>query len=297
MEKTSRYRSKKISKDEMNAISEKVDKRFEEFLKLGKYKEVLLVMGNLSRYSLKNQLYLMWQKPEVTTVHGLREWNKLGRQVKRGEKGLKIYFPLRGKQEGETGEEIRCYGFKAGYVFDLSQTEGEELSVFRFDEKALVKDKEKILNGLSEAASNYGYSIRRVGEIELGQDCYGLCSHRDKEILIKENLGDLQEISTTIHECGHALAHGSCRSDFQGLTPMEKREIKEVEAESIACIVCTYLGIETENFNFSYISGWAKGDISKFRKNLNVVSGCAKTIIESIENEFEGQFMGGKMQI
>lgn len=292
MEKANRYRSKRISKDEMNAISEKVDKRFEEFLKLGKYKEVLLVMGNLSRYSLKNQLYLMWQKPEVTTVHGLREWNKLGRHVKRGEKGLRIYFPLRDKQEGEMGKEARCHGFKAGYVFDLSQTEGEEISVFRFDEKALVKDKGKILNGLLGAAASYGYSIRKARENELSQGCYGLCSHRDKEILIKENLGDLQEISTTIHECGHALAHGSNRSDFQGLTSMEKREIKEVEAESIACIVCSYLGLETENFNFSYISGWAKGDISKFRKNLTIVNDCAKTIIEAIENEFEGCSMG-----
>jgi hypothetical protein len=66
---------------------------------------------------------------------------------------------------------------------------------------------------------------------------------------------------------------------------MEKKEIKEYEAESIACVVCTYLGLDTQNFNFSYIAGWTDGDIDKFRKNLGLISKYAKTIIKGIDKE------------
>ena len=58
-----------------------------------------------------------------------------------------------------------------------------------------------------------------------------------------------------------------------------------MEAESIACVVCTHLGLDTKDFNFSYITGWAEGDIRKFRKNLDVISKHARTLIDGIEKE------------
>ncbi len=276
-----RNQSSKIGQEEMDSLTEMVDERFASFLKEGRYKDVLILMGNLSSYSLRNQLFILSQKEEATTVHGLRGWNKLGRFVKKGEKGIKILQPIRKKKEGE--EEKSCLGFRVGYVFDLSQTDGEELRAFRFDEEALVEKKEAIIYGLKGVAQKHGYRLAYASEKELGKDCYGLCDHKAKLIKVKERLGDVQEISTLAHECGHALAHASPRSDFEGLLNSEKREIKEVEAESIACIVCAYLGLETENFNFSYIASWAKGDIAKFRKNLDLVSNCAKELINSIK--------------
>ena len=264
-------------------LSEEMEERFSFFLREGRYKDVLLAMGNLSSYSLSNQLYILFQKGDATTVHGLKAWNRLGRRVRKGEKGIKIYQPSRRKKEGEGEEET--VRFKVGYVFDLSQTEGEEVRAFRFDEKALVKGKAKILKGIKKAGESAGYCFEEAGEEELGEGCFGCCDHRERRIRIRERLGDVQEISTSVHECAHALAHGHERKDFEGLAVLERREIKEIEAESIACIVCAYLGLDTEEFNFSYIASWAKGDIVKFRKNLDVVSLYAKEIIKSIEEE------------
>ncbi len=276
-----KHQGKRMSEEEMDSLREKVDGRFASFLKEGRYKDVLLSMGNLSSYSLTNQLYILSQKPEATTVRGLRGWNKLGRFVKKGEKGIKILQPIRRKKE--EGEEKSCLGFRMGYVFDLSQTEGEELETFTLDGEALVESKGKIKEGMRNVVEKEGYRLTYASKEELGENCYGLCNHKAKTIKLREGLSDLQEISTLAHECGHALAHGSSREDFEGLLPSERREIKEVEAESIACIVCAYLGLDTENFNFSYIASWASGDIKKFRKNLELVSRCAKELINGIK--------------
>lgn len=281
---------KKISKEEMDELTKRIDDEFQTFIKEGKYKDVLLSMGNLGKYSMNNQLYIIVQFPQAKTVNGLRKWNSFGRFVRKGEKAIRIFKPIIGKNEKEESSDSEkriLKGFQTGYVFDISQTEGEEVNVFKFDEEQIISNKNEILASLEKIADTYGYKIINCDLSEFDEDCYGLCNHNKHEIMIRSSLGDLQEISTTIHELGHALAHSKPREDFEGLSPKEKREIKEVEAESIACIVCSYLGLDTKNFNFSYISAWAEGDIRKFRKNMDTISKFANLIIEGIEEGIE----------
>ncbi len=281
--------AKRISKEEMDSLTKEIDKKLYDFIKEGKYKDVLVSMGNLGKYSVNNQLYILIQKPEARTLNGLRKWNSYGRNVKKGEKGIRIFKPIICKKKENDGKEKKCVkGFQTGYVFDVSQTEGKEIDVFRFDESKIVESKEKILGSLKETAKENGYKFEYVSKEEMEEDCYGLCNHSTKEIKILKGLSDLQEISTSVHELGHALAHSQYREDFAGLTLKEKREIKEVEAESIACIVCSYLGLDTQNFNFSYIVGWSNGDVSKFRNNLDRISKYANTIIDHL-NEINGE--------
>ena len=252
------FRPKRISWKEMNQITQEIELKLKEFIREGKYKEVLMAMGNLSRYSLNNQIYILMQNPDAKTVHGVKAWNNLGRTIKKGEKAIRIFAPIiksedkldeNGKPTGIRKDVL--HGYRRGYVFDISQTDGKELDVFKFDENKVVENKPAILLGLSDVIEDCGYGMEYVSKEELGEGCYGLCDHKNKMIKSLGGMGDLQEISTTIHECGHMLAHSAYREDFEGLTPMEKREIKEVEAESIACVVCSHLGLDTENFNFS----------------------------------------------
>ena len=302
-ENKKQYKTKRITKKEMEDLTKEIDVKLYEFIKEGKYKDVLISMGNLGNYSLNNQIYIIMQNPNAQTVHGLKSWNNLGRHISKGEKAITIFKPIIVKGEEEikdkdgnkildddgkpkTKQGYYCKGFQAGYVFDISQTQGKQIDTFKFDEDKLVEDKDKILNALRNTIESYGFSISYATKEELGDGCYGLCNHQTNEIKILEGMSDLQEISTTVHECGHALAHSAYREDFEGLTVKEKREIKEVEAESIACVVCTYLGLDTQNFNFSYITGWADGDISKFRKNLDIISKHARTLIQGIEQEY-----------
>jgi antirestriction protein ArdC len=297
-----KFSPKHLGKEEMDLITRQVDEKLHDFMKDGKYKEVLIAMGNLGKYSLNNQIYILLQKPDAVTVHGMKKWNVMGRHVIPGEKSIKIFSPIiktvekeskdnegnpildkDGKPEKQRKQVV--VGFEQGYVFDVSQTDGKPLDVFKFDEKKAVENKDKILKGLADVVKEKGYTISYATAEELGQGVYGLCDRENHRIKILEGMSDLQEVSTTVHECGHALAHTDYRKDFEGLTPMEKKEIKEVEAESIACVVCTFLGLDTQNFNFSYIAGWSDGDIEKFEKNLDVISKHSKTLIGGIEKQ------------
>ena len=271
------------SKEKITSLLEEMESRFRLFLKEGHYKDVLLAMGNLSSYSFSNQLLILSQKTDATCVRGYGGWKKEGRQVKRGEKGILIFSPI--LKKGKEGAERTCVGFRAGYVFDLSQTEGKDLLDFRPDESKAVAMKKEIGRGLSKVVARRGYRVFEGEREELGEGCFGLCDHRKKEIKILKGLGDLQSISTLAHECAHALAHGTERDDFAGLLPSEKRGIKEIEAESIAFVVTSFLGLDVSAFNFAYIASWSEGDLGKMKKNLEVVSRCAKELIQGIQEE------------
>lgn len=291
------------SKEEREKILQDIDKKLLEFINSDKYKDVLLMMGNLGKYSLTNQMYILLQNENATTVAGMKEWNYKGRSVIPGEKSIKIFAPLMEKEtvflvdeEGnqlldedgnpKTKDTQKLKGFKQSYVFDISQTTGKELQAFKFDENTPVEDKETIIKGLLDVVGAKGYSFRYATEEELGKGCEGMCKYNPKEILVKEGLSDIQTVSVLVHECGHALAHGPYRDNFEGLKELPSRDIREVEAESIACVVCSYLGLDTDNYNFSYISGWAEGDISKFRRNMDRISMYSGDLIDGIDNAF-----------
>lgn len=281
-----KYKTNKNTKDEMNELTKRIDEGLVKFIKEGKYKEVLMSIGNLSNYSLNNQLYILLQNDKAKTIYGIKKWNTLGRRIKEGEKALKIFAPII-KRIDDSEEEIKVLGYKRESVFDISQTEGKELDVFKFDETIVVDNKNIIIDALIDTIAKYGFSVNFVSIEELGEGVFGLCNHKEKEIKISDNLSDLQEISTLVHECGHALAHHENRVDFKGLTKKEMRQIKEVEAESISCIVSSYLSLDTQNFNFSYITAWSNADIKLFRRNLDLISKYAKVLIDGINNEFE----------
>lgn len=298
------YAVKPYSQEEIDRILGEIDEKLTEFIKSDKYKDVLLKMGNLGRYSFTNIIYILLQNPNATHVKGMKQWNYAGRSIKSGEKSIQIFAPIKETvitevvtEDGdpmldEHGNKITkkreiVKGFKPSFVFDISQTKGKELQAFIMDENTPVEQKDLIMKGLTEAVEKKGFTVGYADEKMLGKGCYGLCNHKEKKILLLEGMSDLQTVSTMVHESGHALAHGPYRSGFEGLTAKEKREIKEVEAESIACVVCYHLGLDTENFNFSYISGWADGDITKFRKNMDIIGQYSGELIGSISNAFE----------
>ena len=270
----------------IDKIIKEIDDGLVKFIKDGKYKEVLMSISNLNKYSLNNQLYILTQFPNAKTVYGIKGWNKLERHVKKSEHAIKIFCPIIKKEIEENEKKEKIVGYRSKNVFDISQTEGKELDVFRFDQNMVIENKYEIEKSIIDYAKTIGFSVLFIDADTIEEDVYGLCDKTRKIIKVRNDLSPLQEVSTLIHECAHASAHSLYRVDFEGLTLKEKREIKEVEAESIACIVCAYLGLDTKNFNFSYITAWASGDIRKFRHNLEQIKYYAEKIIEGIENKF-----------
>ena len=92
----------------------------------------LAAIGRFHRYSLRNVMLIASQKPAATHVAGFHTWHKLGRFVKKGEKGILILAPIvrrknESAEQNETDESSTAVGFRAAYVFDISQTDGQEL--------------------------------------------------------------------------------------------------------------------------------------------------------------------------
>ncbi len=295
--------AKPFRKEEVERIMNEVDEKLEEFIKSGKYKDVLIMMGNLGKYSLTNQIYILLQNPNASFVNGMKGWNYLGRSIKKDEKAIKIFAPVKTVEdvmlEDENGNFITdedgaiktrkiavVKSCKPSFVFDVSQTKGKEIKAFKMDDKTTVEEKELIKAGLMSVVAKEGYSVSFASKEELGQGCYGLCNHKERKIFLLDGMSDLQEISTLVHECGHALAHNPYKAKFEGVMTLPDRDIKEVEAESIACVVCSHLGLDTKDFNFSYITGWAEGDITKFRKNMDVISRYSLELINGIDEAF-----------
>ena len=135
-------------------------------------------------------------------------------------------------------------GFKSVPVFDISQTEGEELPVFCHklsDNRPCVW-----IDRLSGVADLIGYSVRWT---ELPEGLNGDCSFDLRRIRVEARNSSAQQVKTLTHELAHALLH-------QGQTD---RRLAELEAESTAYVVCRRLGVDTGLYSFGYVASWAGG--------------------------------------
>ena len=214
------------------------------------YKQALNFKKKLHQYSFRNCLLIYLQCPTATTVAGYRMWQSFKRQVKKGETGIAIFAPiLKRELDPETGEEQkRLVGFKSSYVFDISQTTGEDLPTLPGPE--LLTDTndsiQSLIDKLESLIKNKGLKLERK---DTG-NALGLYSPTSKTILLRTDLPQLQQAKTLIHELAHALMHQAVDN--------KSRAICELEAESTAYLVCHSLNLDTSQYTFPYLLNWAE---------------------------------------
>lgn len=202
----------------------------------------LKAIGRFHRYSLHNVLLIAGQKADASYVAGFRTWNQLGRYVKKGEKGILILAPIvRRKTEhdedrNETSTAIA--GFRAAYVFDVSQTDGRELPQIG-TVRGEPREYRERLRGFSHAK---GISVEYSSEIAPAR---GTSSGGHIKLLPGQS--EAEEFSTLAHELAHELLH---RGDRRGNT---SRRMRETEAEATAFVVCYAIGLETGSAACDYI--------------------------------------------
>jgi antirestriction protein ArdC len=246
-------------------------------------------------YSFGNTLFIVLQKPSATRVAGLRTWNRLGRYVKRGEKGIMIFAPMFGKQkrlgslDGEqdlveegsaTAETDRTclIGFKAVYVYDISQTDGAEIT---YD--ALQGSTEFSVPGDVDVRSLSEW-IRRVSPVPvkfraISGNSKGYYDALADEIVLSDSLTDAEKPRTLIHEIAHKLSLSGNEHDMS----QEERPMAEVIAEGAAFVVCSYLGIDTAACSFSYVAAWGK-DLKKVMSWGSALLRVANRIIDLFDH-------------
>ncbi len=254
-------------------------------------RDYLAKIALFRNYSFGNTLFIVLQRPASTRVAGLRTWNRIGRRVKKGEKGIMIFAPMFGKEikqqpsyrEWEIAEEgnaatetggTRLIGFKAVYVYDISQTDGAEITC-------------DALQGSTEFAVSADLDVHSLFEWILQMSpvsvkfraipggSKGYYDALADEIVLSDSLTDIEKPRTLIHEIAHKLALSGNEHDMSH----EERPMAEVIAEGAAFVVCSYLGIDTAACSFSYVAGWGQ-DLKKIMSWGSAVMRVANKIID-----------------
>ena len=261
----------------------------------GEYKKLLDVMAKFPHYSLNNCMLIAMQRPEATLCQGFDGWKKMGRHVKKGEKGIKIIAPApytvqkevdkldsNGKpvidSDGEHVKETKEYqvmGFKAETTFDISQTDGKELPKIGVDELKGEVDRYEVLMSVLKDISPVP-----IGFEDIQSGAKGYYHTTDKRIAIQKDMGELQTVKTCLHEITHAMLHADAPAEIS-------KNRKELEAEGTACIVLKYMGYDTDAYSFPYLTGYTTdADMKELKASLNTIRRTSSRIITKIEDAY-----------
>ena len=226
------------------------------------------------RYSFGNVLLIAAQCHEATRVAGFNAWRKMNRFVRKGEKAIWILAPMVYKnadaEDGESDRVIR--GFKFVPVFDVAQTDGEELPSVcnRLDGDDPAGHYAQLVDGgRSPSASR----SRTTSSAAPRTATAPTSEHR---IRVEIRNTPAQRVKTLAHEIAHALLHENFKD----------RALAELEAESTAYVVCQALGIDTSDYSFGYVATWAGGGdeaIAGIKASCERIQKTAATILRAFE--------------
>ena len=280
--------------EELQQTLERLEEGVRDVFSSGRYAEYLAVMSRFHDYSLNNCLLIAMQRPGATLVAGYRAWqDKFDRHVRKGEHGIRILCPVivrasptgdSPREEDESSEEKapekRLAGFRMGTVFDVSQTEGKELPSLGIDElRGDVEGYEAVMGAIRKA-SRYPIVFE---DIEGGAKGY-FSRAEPKCIAIQEGMSQAQTLKTAVHELAHSVMHDVEPSRERASLP--DRGTREVQAESVAYVVSSWLGLDTSDYSFGYIASWSDGrDVSELRTSLDEIRSASHGIIDTIEKE------------
>jgi hypothetical protein len=211
-------------------------------------------------------------EPFPTYVAGFRQWQGLGRSVARGQSGYMIYAPVTGRlasarpadpgswrrlgrgEQPRPGETVRSrmVGVKPAYVFDVSQTTGEPL---REQPRPVLLEGQApagLWNGLAAQVSGRGFRLMAAPDAASLGGANGVSDFTARTVAVRADMDDAARVKTLAHELGHlALDHAG-----RGAAGMH-RGIGEVEAESVALMVCTAFGMDTSTYTVPYVASWS----------------------------------------
>ena len=288
-------------KAEMEQISKKLEQGVKDVFNGESFKKYLDFCAKLPRYSVNNQLLIMMQKPDATMCQSFTGWKDMNRTVRRGEKGIRILAPAPYKMEKEQdkldsfgskvldkdGEpvkekvEVTVNAFKPVSTFDISQTEGEPIPQIGVDELVGgVNGYETLLEAIKEAVK----VPIAFENIESGAK--GFYNIEENRIVVQEGMSEAQTVKTLLHEASHQALHSREAMEHSGEKKSQGQ--KEVEAESVAYVVCQHYGIDTSDYSFAYVATWsADKEVPELKASLDTIRRTASDLITKIDEKVQ----------
>ncbi len=253
------------------------------------WQNLLRISGSFHRYSPNNQLLLAVQGAEGL-VASFNTWKQITAtdghpcRIRKGETAVRVYAPIRGKQrelDEDTGElrPATVVGFKLVPVFHQGQlAEPPDLPA----QPKLLGGEDpppELWEAVAEQIAAAGFALDR-GPIEGPAGPKGVTNFLEKTVTVRDDLGSAQSLKTEIHELGHVLMHADAKQER-----MTSRDRIEVEAESVAYVVCDILGVDAGEYSIPYVANWAGADIQLVQDTAHRVLAAARTIVAGLENE------------
>lgn len=286
---------------DMDSIMQSLESGVEELFTSNRYQEFLKTMAKFHNYSFNNTMLIAMQRADATLVTSYKNWQSMGRQVMKGEKGITIIAPAPYKKMkekevldenqrpimGTDGKpkteqvEVTVPHFKAVTVFDIAQTSGEPIQTLA----------PELLTAAVQDFDSFMQAIQKISPVpirfdEIDGNANGYYHNADKEIVIKKGLSESQTLKTAIHETAHAKLHD--KEIMESLGVEKDRLTKEVEAESVAYCVCSSFGLDTSDYSFPYIAGWSSSrEMKEMKASMDVIRKTAGEMIDQLTEELE----------
>lgn len=286
---------------DMDSIMQSLESGVEELFTSNRYQEFLKTMAKFHNYSFNNTMLIAMQRPDATLVTSYKNWQSMGRQVMKGEKGITIIAPAPYKKMkekevldenqrpimGTDGKpkteqvEVTVPHFKAVTVFDIAQTSGEPIQTLA----------PELLTAAVQDFDSFMQAIQKISPVpirfdEIDGNANGYYHNADKEIVIEKGLSESQTLKTAIHETAHAKLHD--KEIMESLGVEKDRLTKEVEAESVAYCVCSSFGLDTSDYSFPYIAGWSSSrEMKEMKASMDVIRKTAGEMIDQLTEQLE----------
>lgn len=265
--------------DQAHQMVTQAAERLGESLAAGKsdsLKEFLRTMARFHSYSVGNAILIGLQKPDATRVAGYNTWKSLGRQVRRGAKGISIVAPVVARVPKAARDELNLatedreveetiVSFRGATVFDIADTDGRPLpDVLRANGDPGVY-LERLLAYIAKQGIAIAYAKSLAGAE--GISCGG-------KIIVRKNLPPAEMFSVLLHELSHEMLH-------HGDDVPESKTVRETEAEATAYVVCEAVGIDSRLASADYVLLY-DGSVETLRLSLHRIRRTAHTIIDAI---------------
>lgn len=278
-----------MSDDRRQQDRERLEAAVSELMSSEGFAKWLEARSKFHAYSLNNQLLIAMQAPEASRVAGYKTWQSLGRQVRKGEKAIRILAPMsfgaRTRKCPDCSVPMKGSAvlscpkcglstdgprvlFKAVPVFDVSQTEGDDLPELPYE--PLEGDSHE---GYKEALETFAAELGHPVSYQDTGNKGGWCAK--DEIVIDETASPNQQVATLVHELAHAM--GIDYKDYS-------RHQAEVIVESVAYTVCRSIGLETSKSSVAYVAGWTD-DPKTMKQFASTIDALAKRLEKALEKE------------
>lgn len=207
-------------------------------------------------YSLGNQMLAFFQCSarglQLGPIGTFMHWKELGRFVRKGEKAICLCMPITGKRTAEkhNDETGADEPVEIGYTrfvyrnnwFVLSQTDGAEYT----PEPIPGWDRVQALASLAIEETPFaatdgniqGYAVKRA---------------------VAVSPIAAMPWKTLFHELAHVVLGHTVEGQLDDASEHTPRDIRELEAESVAMLCCESLGMPGAEFSRGYIQSWFQG--------------------------------------